>query len=366
MSTYRFVFVMEQTLGHAAHTRNLERALAARPDVDATLIKLADPHDDRRSRLPVLGNWTLRASWAARRALRRRLAAGPADAVFIHTQVSSLMSVGVMRRVPTVVSLDATPENFDAEGAAYGHARRAEVVEQLKQRVNRRPLMAAQAIVTWNRWARNSLVVHYGIPVTKVMVIPPGVETDLFRPAEHSSGGRVRVLFVGGDLVRKGGTDLLEAMRGIGEVAEIDLVTGSEHPALPAGLVCRLHRGLEPQSRELVDLYRSADVFCLPSRGDCFPQVIAEAMACGLPVVATDVGAVAEAVLHGVNGLVVPPGSPHHLRLALEALIRDPGLRRSMGEQSLEIARRDHDARRNGEAILDLMVACSRAREPVA
>lgn len=365
MTPRRFVFVMEQTLGHVAHTRNLERALAARPDVEATLIKLAYGGAGL-SRLPLLRNWSLRASWGARRALRRRLAAGPADAVFIHTQVSSLMAVGVMRRVPTVVSLDATPENFDAQGAAYGHARRSELVEQLKQWVNRRSLRAAQAIVTWNRWARSSLVVHYGVPVTKVTVIPPGVETELFRPAERPPGGRVRVLFVGGDLVRKGGTDLLEAMRGLGELAELDLVTGSEPPAPPAGLVCRVHRGLGPQSPRLVDLYRSADVFCLPSRGDCFPQAIAEAMACGLPVVATEVGAVGEAVLHGVNGLVVPPGSPRDLRLALEALIRDPDLRRSMGEQGLEIARRDHDARRNAEAILDLMTVCSREREPVA
>jgi hypothetical protein len=360
----KFVFVLEQTLGHVAHTGNLERALSSRPDVDPTVIKL-QYRGGRLSHLPLLSNWTLRASWAARQALRARLAEGPADAVLIHTQVSSLMAGEVMRTVPTVVSIDATPENFDAEGAAYGHSRQGELVERLKRRLNRRSFMAAQAIVAWNRWARNSLVADYGVPVTKVTVIPPGVDTELFRPGPGTPSERVRILFVGGDLVRKGGTDLLEALRGLDDV-EVDLVTGAAAPAVPPGLVCRVHRGLRPQSPELVALYRRADLFVLPSRGDCFPQAIAEAMACGLPVVATEVGAVAEAVLHGVNGLVVPPGSPRDLRRALEALLADEDRRRSMGARSLEIARRDHDARQNGNAIIDLMAACSEARGRVA
>src|SRR6266700_4237762 len=132
-------FVLEQTLGHVAHARNIERALARRRDIDATVIGVEyDRAGGPMRRVPGLRNWSLRGSWTARGELRRRLRRGPLDAVFIHTQVVSLLSGAVMREVPTVVSLDATPVNFDEQGAAYGHRRQAATMERLKRDVNRR------------------------------------------------------------------------------------------------------------------------------------------------------------------------------------------------------------------------------------
>jgi glycosyltransferase involved in cell wall biosynthesis len=103
-------------------------------------------------------------------------------------------------------------------------------------------------------------------------------------------------------------------------------------------------------------------VFVLPSRGDCFPQAVAEAMACGLPVVASDVGAVSEMVRDGFNGCLVPPRSPGALRAALRRLLREPQLRRALGARSLELARSRHDARRNCNAVFDLMLDGARTR----
>src|SRR5215813_6654230 len=114
----RFAFVLEQTLGHVAHTANLERALAATEWVDGAVLKLPYEPRNRLQALPGLRNWSLRASLMGRAALRRRLRQGPLDAAFIHTQVAALLSTGVMRSVATVVSLDATPLNFDSVGEA--------------------------------------------------------------------------------------------------------------------------------------------------------------------------------------------------------------------------------------------------------
>jgi glycosyltransferase involved in cell wall biosynthesis len=135
------------------------------------------------------------------------------------------------------------------------------------------------------------------------------------------------------------------------------VATGTPVPSLSGRPGVRVHAGLRPQSEALVSLYRQADVFALPSRGDCFPQAVAEAMACGLPVVATDVGAMADMVRDGVNGCLVPPRSVGDLRRALARLAGDAGLRRSMGRESLAVAAREHDARRNCEAIFDLMAS---------
>jgi glycosyltransferase involved in cell wall biosynthesis len=350
----RFAFVVEQTLGHVAHTANLERALAQTDWVQGTVCKLPFEPRTPLGRLPGLRNWSLRSSLMARAALRRRCRQGPLDAAFIHTQVASLLSARIMRSVPTVVSLDATPVNFDGVGRAYGHRRGGALVETLKAAVNRRAYLAAAALVTWSRQAADSLAGDYGVPASRIHVVPPGVDLDRFRPGDEAGGDLVRILFVGGDFDRKGGPDLVAALHGLPD-AELDVVTGSEVGPVPPDVRCRVHRGLRPGDPELLALYRRADVFALPSRGDCLPQVLAEAAACGLPLVAASVGAVPEVVRDGANGFLVPPGSPADLRLALRRLVESADLRRAMGRESLELARREHDALANHRRIFELM-----------
>ena len=86
---------------------------------------------------------------------------------------------------------------------------------------------------------------------------------------------------------------------------------------------------------------RSFTVFCLPSRPgtESFPLSIVEAMLAGLPVVATAVGSVAEAVVNGETGLIVPPDDPQALEAALRRVLTDPALRESMGRRGRERAR---------------------------
>lgn len=361
-----YVFVLEQTLGHAAHARNLKRVVAAEPDVKGTFLPLDFEHRLGWQRLPGLGSWSLRASWAARNGLRRILAERTPDALFIHTQVASLLAISEMRRVPTIVSLDATPINFDNVGHAYAHRTAPGAIEAAKMVVNRRSYAAAAGLVTWSRWAAESLREDYAVPDHKIRVIPPGVDLDIFMPADHGAHARVRLLFVGGDLERKGGLDLLQALPALGDRVELDLVTGSEPPPIPAGTTVRVHRGLKPQSPELVRLYREADIFVLPTHADCLPQAVAEAMACALPVISTPVGAIRELVHDRVTGLLVPPGSPAELALALRSLCADPGLLYTLGRAGLELVRREHDAVRNNHAILALMHQVSARSAPEA
>jgi glycosyltransferase involved in cell wall biosynthesis len=359
----RLLFVVEQTLGHVAHTRNLERALAGEPRVCWELIRI--PYREARGpvRLTPLGTWSWRASLVARRQLDARLRREPVDAVFLHTQATTLLCGELLARVPGVISLDATPANLDQVGRAYGHARSWERIERLKRRAVSRPLRAAAALVAWCRWAADSLVDDYGIEPERIQVIPPGVDTALFAPLAARPAGPFRVLFVGGQFERKGGPELLEAMRGL-EGAELDLVTASDVHGIPPGLRCRVHRGLAPQSPELVGLYRRADVLALPTRGDCLPQAVAEALACAVPVVATPLGAIPEVVRDGITGLLVPPHDPRRLRRALEALRDSPQRRRALGERGRELAVREHDARTNNRRLIDLLCQLAWGRQP--
>ena len=350
----KVAFVLEQTLGHVSHSRNIERALTRATHIEPTVIRLEYPPKPWARGLSPLQNWSLRASLATRNALLDRLRAGRIDALFIHTQVASLLSTSIMRSVPTVISLDATPLNIDELGAAYRHSSGGRLAELLKRRINRRALRSARGLVTWCEWASESLRRDYSVDAGRVSVIHPGVDLDLFQPDPgRRPGVRPRLLFVGGDFERKGGRVLMEAWRSLQGLAELDIVSPSA--AVLDGDGVRVHRGLPAQSPGLIDLYRQADAFVLPTLGDCFPQAIAEALATGLPVVATDVGGIREMVTTGVNGYLVRPGSARELAASLQRLVGDPSLRARMGRASLARARADHDAARNNRRIFDLL-----------
>jgi glycosyltransferase involved in cell wall biosynthesis len=85
-------------------------------------------------------------------------------------------------------------------------------------------------------------------------------------------------------------------------------------------------------SREVARRLQASDVLLLPSLDEGLPTVVLEAMACGVPVVATDCGGVAEAVTDGVEGFVVPPRDSDALTAALMRLSQKPELRKGMGE----------------------------------
>lgn len=361
---HKFAFVLEQTLGHKAHARNIQRALDQLSDeIEATVIPIDyRPLGAVQARVPGIRSWSFNASWQARTQLNRHLRQGQYEAVFIHTQVAALLARRLMRSVPTIVSLDATPNNYDAQGASYGHKRNGAVAEAVKRKINQRVFAQAAALVTWCRWASDSLISEYGVPAEKVHIIHPGVDTDLFQPHDELSPSdrQVRVLFVGGDFERKGGHDLMQAALMLGPNVHLDLVT-SAPVAIPWGVSCAFHTGLLPQSPELIKLYRSADIFALPSRGDCFPQAVAEGLASGLPIVASTVGAIPEMVQEGLNGHLVPPGNPRALAAALRALVSSPSTRRVMGHRSRALAEQEHDAGANNRRIFEMMESLSPA-----
>jgi glycosyltransferase involved in cell wall biosynthesis len=356
VSEYTFGFVLEQSLGHVTHTRNLQSQLIRDQDVDVHWRPIAWETRGWAARLPIYStNWTVRAGLRARQAIRELLGAISLDALFIHTQVPAVLSTNLIRRVPTVVSLDATPLQLDELGRAYGHRRGPGWAEQVKRQLNQSCFQAAQHLVTWSEWARQSLVTDYGVPAEKITVIPPGVNlADWARPTRRRPGnGPIRILFVGADFARKGGPTLLEAFRALGRAdVELHLVTRQPPPAEP-GVVS--HLGMEPNSPELRALFQRCDIFCLPTLGDCLPMALAEAGAASLPLVATPVAAIPELVRQGETGLLVAPGDAGALAAALRQLIDDPPRRLRLGDQACVLVRREHDVAQSARRLLDLL-----------
>ena len=367
----RVGFVMEQALGHVTYTKNLQAAYAASERVRPVWMPVPFADGGALDRLPLVrSNWTIRGSLRAHAALRAHGGGAAFDALLYNTQTVSLLAPLVPRRTALIVSLDATPLNFDRVGRGYGHGPAPGVVESLKGRLHRRVFRRADAFTTWSQWAKDSLRDDYGVDPESVTVIPPGVDLSLFplvhRPAVATSDRPVRVLFVGGDFERKGGHLLLECMRaGLAGRCELHVVTGQPVPETPG---VRVYHGLGPNHPRLLALYQEADIFALPTSGDCLAVVLGEALAAGLPVVTTDVAGQPEAVRDGETGIVIPPADADRLGRALLRLIGDPGLRQAMGRAARRDAEARFDVRKNAERLLDVIdrgIARRRARSAV-
>jgi glycosyltransferase involved in cell wall biosynthesis len=353
---HNIAFVIEQTLGHVTHTQNVRAAVEKDGDVAAYWIL---PTWEAKMP-PLLGdNWTVRTGWQARRGLARLANEVALDALFFHTQVPAVLNAGWLARHPSVVSLDATPLQYDRLGDFYDHETGPRRLEQLKWNLNHRVFERARALVTWSAWARQGLATEYGIDPERVTVIPPGVPVAAWAPPDGprqvDPEAPVRILFVGGDLARKGGHDLLAAfqiLHGAGLPVELHLVTRDE--VIPAPGVT-VHHGLQPNSDALRRLYWESDIFCLPTYGDALPLALAEAAAAGLPLVATSVAAIPEIVEDNRTGQLVPPGQPEALAAALRKLVSEPGLRQWQGQRAQQRARERFDAATNSTALLALL-----------
>ena len=357
---YKLGFVMEQTLGHVTHTENFRHWAAKDPEITPTWILVSfdtpDPWDFIRR------NWTVRASLQARAQVQAVLRTERLDGLFFHTQVTALFAERLMAKIPTVISMDATPLNFDSIGRPYDHSPSGyRLLEAFKNALNRRTFSKARRLITWHEWGKDSLVRDYSMNPGKVEVIPPGIDLGRWnfpRSPSTRPQGPVRLLFVGGDFRRKGGEILLKAFRQeLMRDCELDIVTRDDVDT--RGLVnVRVHRGLGPNAEDLLALYARADLFVFPTFGDTLPIVLMEAMASGLPVVATRIGALHEEVEDGVTGFLVQPGDADALAQATRRLVADPDLLRQMSDAARRRADRLFNGAKNYSRLLTVCKRC--------
>jgi glycosyltransferase involved in cell wall biosynthesis len=200
-------------------------------------------------------------------------------------------------------------------------------------------LEAAGAVVTTSQWSRSRLLELYALAPDRVDVAEPGVDPADLAPGSAGGG---ELLCVANVTVEKGHDVLVDALLSLSEqswrcfcVGSVDrdpeFVEDLRRRASGAGLADRV---LFPGTRTSSDLHRSyvaADLMVLASRAETYGMVVTEALAHGLPVLATDVGGLTEALGHGDDGMrpgmLVPPDDPIALAAALRAWLDDAELR---------------------------------------
>jgi glycosyltransferase involved in cell wall biosynthesis len=195
-------------------------------------------------------------------------------------------------------------------------------------------------------------LLDFGIPPNRIVQIPNGLNTAHFlertekdrvaaRLALGLPADRVLVLYVGRLARHKGVPDLLHAWTATLQLRDAVLVVvpqvAPDDPIEPVEASERVI--LRDWTDDIRDYYRAADIFVLPSHGEGMSNALLEAMACGLAVVATRVGAAPEMIRDGVDGLLVEPEDRLGLGAALSRVVQDPGLRKQMGHAAASTVR---------------------------
>jgi glycosyltransferase involved in cell wall biosynthesis len=329
---------MEQTLGNVTHYLNLRQAESTGEAPGPLWL----PIEYRQSCLP----WTIAGGRLARKAVAEAMP--QLDGIFMHSIALALMCVDLFRNKPAVLSADGTPANKRHMRTAYGLRQQPRLRERANRAVSKRVYGTAAGLVGWSNWVKQSFVDDYGYREENVAVIPPGVDVDQFVAGDRNHE-LPRILFVGGEFRRKGGALLLDVFRRrLRGRAELILVTRDIVLSEPGITV---HNDVQINSPELHQLYATSDLFVLPTLADCFSMVLIEALAAGIPVIATRVGGIPEIVLEGKTGYLVDAGDSAALGDAIEALISDPSRRGSMGERGRADALCRYDARENARRL---------------
>jgi glycosyltransferase involved in cell wall biosynthesis len=370
---YTIGFILEQGLGHRTHALNLQATVGHDRAVRALWQPMEQQTSGLWAKLPLVNRyWTVQAGLRARQAIAQMQRQTPLDALFFHTQVMAVLATNWVKQIPSVISLDATPLQYDALGEYYTHARERQWLEDQKWRMNRNCFRHARHLVTWSHWAKYGLIDEYEVPAEKVTVVPPGIDVQTWQRATPRQGhtGPVKLLFVGGNLKRKGGNDLLTVFQQLrqewtpaGDMPAVELHMVTHDPVPPQPGV-HVYQEMAPNSPALRQLFHECDLFCLPTYGDCLPLALVEASAAGLPCVTTRVGGTDEIVKQGETGFLIEPGDTAALVHALRLLVTNTELRLQFGTQAVNVVHRRFNANHNTNQLLDILKHAANQRLP--
>jgi D-inositol-3-phosphate glycosyltransferase len=287
------------------------------------------------------------------------------DLIFAHYWLSGLVglrlrhhwSVPVVQMFHTLAALKNKVAQTPQEREPI---RRTNCEQELMHRVDH--IIAATPV------DKNQMLEHYGAPPEKISIVPPGVDLNRFRPINKHEARRYLnipiehklILFVGRIQPLKGIDVLLRALalvkRQQPRIANdvcLAIIGGDAQPEMEHSEMTRLMElraslGLEDlvtflgakDHDTLVYYYSAAEMVVIPSHYESFGMVAVEAMACGTPVIASDVGGLTFSVADGFNGYLVPVRDAEALANKIRLLLKQPILQEQLSQQAQDWAKR--------------------------
>jgi glycosyltransferase involved in cell wall biosynthesis len=269
------------------------------------------------------------------------------DILYVRTfsppELSAVWAAKTLTDIPSVLVLPGT--------WLFGHPSEARGKERFYRFFLRRALDACDRVVLYSKLMLPEIMLyHPKLDVSKVVYIHNAVNVGRFSPDGEVSqrlmslkDGRKCVLYVGRVNEKKGVRDLIRAFEivlskqrdcilAVAGSGDKEYVEGLVKEAGKAGLDDHVYFLGPVPNREMPALMRAADIIAYATReGEGIPRALLEGMACGKPVVATEVAGIPEAVIDGVTGFLVKPRDIVALADRLSILLMDDSLRREMG-----------------------------------
>ena len=336
----RLLFAAYMAGGNATILQNLEDVIAQRSDVDSAWLRIEmDAESKRLDRTPrrSLIPGTIRNSMITGEQIRAiERARGGFDAAYFFQQTICMFLWRFRRRVPYVIALDGTPLWYRKNELWYAQPRfdPRTLASRIKHALTRRVYQQAFHVLPLSWSARESLIEDYGVPPERITVVPPGINLRKYVCPDRRSTSRaarpLNLLFVGADFLRKGG-DLLVTLATQPEFRDLHFHFVTRSYQGPTAENIHVHDGLTTNSEPMVNLFRQADLYALPTRADSHAIASLEAMAMGLPVITTPVGGVVDVVQDGETGYLIPRDDVAALADRIRRLRDDPELRVRMG-----------------------------------
>lgn len=213
-----------------------------------------------------------------------------------------------------------------------------------KKLILKRVLKAAQYVIVFTQDQKNEYIKKYDLDSGQVLIVPNGVDKIFYNSKLKTLHKKPRLLFVGRLNYQKNLQQLLNALDGISEKFSTTLVGVGEqeyelkHLAKELKLRNVVFAG-RAEGDKLLEYYKESDIFVLPSEREGMPLVLLEAMAMGLPIVATNVTGNKDVVIDGRNGVLVPYQDKTALKDALLKLASSPDLYNQMAYSSRSLAK---------------------------
>jgi glycosyltransferase involved in cell wall biosynthesis len=285
--------------------------------------------------------WSRRA-WSALMELNRL---DPVDVV--ETGETMVLQQTTLGRKPAVVirghGNPLSIRRFSSNPVGWG--------DRLGRKLQVLGMRRASAVTAVSRFQAKQLAHDLSLPEEAISVIPNPISPALLRQAIEEPAKQSRnpvVLYTGRIELNKGSIELLQSVHRVAShCPEVEyVIAGARHNSIDDRTLegafgsngTRDHVRLigHVPWQQLAEWYARASVFVMPSYYETFGISVIEAMAFGLPVVATNVGGLPEVVQDGVTGILVPPKDPDALGDAIVRLLRDPELRRRLGNAGRE------------------------------
>lgn len=276
---------------------------------------------------------------------------GPFDGLLMNAWEFAVAFRSVAERLPTAMIIDAVPDTVEA---AANRQKEGTLKRWIAHSLNQYSFSKAVPYLDYflvkSSVCAESLKRDFGVPPERCFVTLAPQDLNVWKPRNgnsHRTETPTRLLFVGNDLARKGGDFLLDVYKDkLTSNCTLTIVsTDSKLAGLPQ---CEGVKRIPGISREqLVGIFQDSDIFVFPTRQDYTPEVVAEALAVGLPCLVGDVDGAKDLIKHERNGFLVPRSGNaelwasyvHRLSDDRDELARMSACARRFAEESLSLDR---------------------------